>query len=153
MGRKRTPTHQELVAEEAFGRAFEAHLNDVGLEGFLREGDPLRTSQADFFDDAQATAWRRAMEQLADKDNPSVDGLRGFLSLGKPLSARLAGALAHLLRGGVVIPILGAPPEDIDLMPEPLGEVVVKAWPNPKTRKRPAHRPSNPESWRKAYEA
>jgi hypothetical protein len=69
------------------------------------------------------------------------------------LSARVAGALSRLLRGGVVIPIEGAQPEDIDHLPELLGEAVVQPWPNPKTRERAAHRPTDPQSWRKAYAA
>lgn len=153
MGRNRAPTYEELVAEEAQARAFEQYYNEVGTEGFLRNNDPLRTSRADFHDDEQVTAWRHAMEQLADKDNPSVDGLFHFLRLGKPLSARVAGALARLLRGGVVIPIEGPQPENIDHLPKFLGEVVVQAWPNPRTRKRAAHRPVDPKSWSKAHAA
>jgi hypothetical protein len=68
MSRKRRSTPQELIAEEAFGPAFEERLNELGLKGFLHEVDPPRTSRADFHDDEQATAWRRAMEQLADKE-------------------------------------------------------------------------------------
>jgi hypothetical protein len=69
------------------------------------------------------------------------------------LSARVAGALARLLRGGVVTPIEGAQPEDIDLLPDFLGEVVVQPWPNPKTRERPPGAPRDPVSRDTAREA
>jgi hypothetical protein len=144
------PTHEELVAEEAFGRALDQHLNEVGIENFL---NPLRTSRADFCDKEQAAAWRQAMAQLTNKDNPSVEGFYHVLRLGKPVSGRLAGVLARLLRGGVVIPIEGPQPEDIDLPPERLVEVVVQAWPDPKTRKRPPGAPRDPVSRDKARKA
>lgn len=52
-----------------------------------------------------------------------------------------------------MILIEGPQPEDIDLLPEPLGEVVVQAWPNPKTRERPPGAPRDPISRDMAREA
>jgi hypothetical protein len=152
MGRRRNPTPEELADELAQAEEL-SELVTKGVVDFSSSADRLRMRCIDFCDDEQAAAWRQALRQLANKDDPSIEGILRFLNLGKPISERLAAALAHLLRGGVVIPIEGEQPKDLDSLPERLGEMVVEKWPNPRFRKRPPHRPSNPESWRKVHEA
>jgi hypothetical protein len=149
----RAPTYEECVEEEAFTQALERYFRTHTLEEWLRQGDPLRMSRDDFVDDDQAVEWRRALQELADKDNPSVEGVHRLMRLGKPLSGRLGAAIAYLLRGGVVIPVKSDQAQDPDIAPETLAEVVVQPWPAPTVRKKPPHRPTDPASWDKAQVA
>ncbi len=152
-----TPEEQKVARLRQEKQAQTRLRAEAQLKGhgeFLHANPQLRLSRADFCgDDEQAAAWRQALAQLMDRDNPSVEGILRFLSLGKPLSARLAAALAYLLRGSVVFPVYGPQPQDIGLLPERLGEIVVQPWANPKFRKRSRGRSRDPESWEKAREA
>ncbi len=159
MGRHRKPiymTPEELTPEElAQYAADDEELSKLIVNGLFcpRKNNPLRLSRADFYDDEQADAWRQALQQLENKDNPSNEGFRRFLRLGKPLSPRVAMALDKLLFGRVVIPVTSMREEDLDLPPGFFGEMVVQPWPKPKWRKGPPHRPSDLGRIRRAYTA
>ena len=145
MGRRPNPTPEELTQEAA---------DDAELSGLIQTGVVSVVEKPfTFCNDEQKAAWRQALAQLANKDNPSVEGLLRFLEQDRPIDPRLVRWAARLTRLGGVIPINGPQPEDIDLLPERLGEVVVPPCGKPRFRERSPGRRSIPGSRRKAEAA
>ena len=84
---------EETYREIAFGEYYDLFASS---EAWFRAINPMRTDPYDFQDEEQAEAWKRALREIG---KGSLMGLVDSMELGKPVSARIANVLAHILGG------------------------------------------------------